>query len=113
MEAEPALIRLLHYSVVVIEGVGAVIIIVAAVLAVVEMGKALLGRAPTEALDSLRLHLARRLVLALEFLIAADILASLHTPDLQEVVLLAVIIIVRTVMSLSIAYEIRHAGGKS
>lgn len=113
MESEPVLIRVLHYSVVAIEGIGAVIIIIAVGLALAEMGKAVFRGAQREGIDALRLHLARRLVLALEFLIAADILASLHTPDLQEVLLLAVIILVRTVMSLSIAYEIRHAGGKS
>lgn len=60
-----------------------------------------------------RLRLAERLVVSIGFLIAADILKTVVTPTPEGIGLLAgiiiIIIIIRTVLSLSIAYELRRA----
>lgn len=76
--------------------------------AVIDLTYAACKRQFNNRLEPVRLQLAQRLVLALEFLIGADILSSLHTPTLKDVALLVAIIGMRTVLSLSISYELRH-----
>lgn len=100
----------LHIAVLILEIVGAVVIVSAAAVSVFDLGRAALGRSLREAVEWIRLEFAQRLVLALEFLIAADILATLRAPTLEGLAMLAAIIAVRTVLSLSIAFEIRLAG---
>lgn len=66
-------------------------------------------RPPSKAAASAaRFNLAQRLVLAVEFLISADILKTILTPTLNDMALPGSIIAIRTVLSLSIAYELRR-----
>lgn len=67
-------------------------------------------RANATALGQLdvRLQLGQHLVLALEFMIAADILKTVLAPTLQDLAYLGGIILIRTVLSISIAYELRR-----
>lgn len=54
-----------------------------------------------------RRHLGRAILLGLEFLIAADIIATvIGKPDMQRVLVLGVVVIIRTFLSLSITMEI-------
>jgi uncharacterized membrane protein len=101
----------LHIAIWVLEGIGVLIIVAATAVSLVQLGKAVLDGAINEGVERVRLEFAQRLVLALEFLIAADILATVHTPTLEGVGLLGAIITIRTVLSLSITYELRVAGG--
>jgi len=104
------IITLLHFAIGILEVIGAVIIIGAAGLSVFELASAALRHRNLNGVESVRLRFAQRLVLALEFLIAADILTTLHTPTLEGLTLLGIIIAVRTVLSLSTAYELRQTG---
>lgn len=92
-----------------IEVMAAVMIAVSVAIAAVEMGAALARRAFPERLTKVRLALAERLVLSLEFLIAADILKTVLAPTLDQLAVLGGVILIRTVLSLSIAYELRRA----
>lgn len=57
--------------------------------------------------DRLRTFLGRSLLLGLEFLVAGDIIKTVAVePTLDSVVVLAVIVLVRTVLSISIDVEI-------
>ncbi|MDZ7667890.1 MAG: DUF1622 domain-containing protein [Gammaproteobacteria bacterium] len=85
------------------------IIAVATGIALFDLGRTAFGREGEDGAELVRLAFAQRLVLALEFLIAADILATLHTPSLEGVGLLGAIIAIRTILVHSIAYEVRHA----
>lgn len=78
-------------------------------MSVFELVSTTLQSRSLDGIDAVRLEFGRRLVFALEFLIAADILTTLHTPTLESISLLGAIIIIRTVLSLSIAYELRQA----
>ncbi|MCC7023570.1 MAG: DUF1622 domain-containing protein [Thermomicrobiales bacterium] len=61
----------------------------------------------TQAYENLRRFLGRSLLLGLEFLVAGDIIKTVAIePTLNSVVVLAVIVLVRTVLSLSIDVEI-------
>lgn len=103
------MISVLHIATNILESIGAIIIIGAAAAAVVNLARSLYRRQLREIIERARLQFAQHLVLALEFLIAADILASIHIPTRDGLFLLGAIIAMRTVLSLSIAYELRHA----
>ena len=92
-----------------IEVIAAVMIAASVAIAAVEMGAALARRAVPERLTKVRLALAERLVLSLEFLIAADILKTVLAPTLDQLAVLGGVILIRTVLSLSIAYELRRS----
>jgi len=99
----------LNIAIVVIEAVGALMIVGAVLLSIGELALSVIKRNLTADTMAARLRLAQRLVLAIEFLIAADILKTIRTPTLEGMALLGAIIAVRTVLSLSIAYELRKA----
>jgi len=58
--------------------------------------------------QQLRQALGDYLLLGLEFLIAADIIVTLMAPDLQSLLILGAIVVVRTLISVSLQFELRH-----
>lgn len=103
----------LNIAIVAIEAVGALMIVGAVLLSIGELALSVIRRNLTADTMAARLRLAQRLVLAIEFLIAADILKTIRTPTLEGMALLGAIIAVRTVLSLSIAYELRKASSNT
>lgn len=99
----------LTYAVHAVEMIGAILIIISVVIGLIEVGWATLRSRIRDAVTSVRFRLAQRMVLALEFLIAADILKTITTPTLEGMAVLGGIIAIRTVLSLSIAYELKRA----
>jgi len=94
-----------------VEVVGALVIAGAVVASIVPFAAGLWPGRPPLRLSVVRERLGHGLVLALEFLIAADILRSLARPaNLLELTGLAVIVVLRTILSLSLEYELRHLG---
>ena len=57
--------------------------------------------------EARRNRLAYHLVLSLEFLIAADIIDTIVQPSLEELAILGVILAMRTVISLSLHWELK------
>ena len=49
--------------------------------------------------DSIRQQLGSYLLLGLEFMIAADVIATIRDPSLEEIAILASIVLIRTVLS--------------
>lgn len=47
--------------------------------------------------------------LSLEFLIAADIIETIINPDLDSLIVLGVIVVIRTVISVTLGWELKHA----
>jgi uncharacterized membrane protein len=66
------------------------------------------GKIATEAaqINSIRLRLGRTLILGLEFIVAADLIGTTTTPDYYAVGILAIIVIIRTVLSFSLNREL-------
>ena len=60
----------------------------------------------TAVINSIRLDLGRILILGLEFIVAADLIGTTTTPDYYAVGMLAIIVLVRTVLSFSINREL-------
>src|SRR5919112_273539 len=63
----------------------------------------------TQAKETIRLRLARGMLLALDFEVGSDILKTVLVPSFNELAILAVIVIIRIVLSWSLSKEIdRH-----
>ena len=71
------------------------------------------GRSSLMARESIRHHLGSYLLLGLEFLIAGDIMRTIMDPSIQEVLTLAAIVGIRTVISYSLNREIADDTGGS
>jgi uncharacterized membrane protein len=66
-------------------------------------------REQTQAKETIRLRLARGMLLALDFEVGSDILKTILVPSFNELAILAVIVSIRIVLSWSLSKEIdRH-----
>ena len=93
-----------------IEFIAAVMIVAAVAVAVWQLlSNVIRESVRRQAAIDVRLQIGQQLVLALEFLIAADILKTVLAPTLQDLGFLGGIILIRTVLSISIAYELRRS----
>lgn len=59
--------------------------------------------------QSIRAYLGSYILLGLEFLIAADIIATIAHPSVEELINLSAIVIIRTFISYFLGKEIEHA----
>ncbi|MCB9744787.1 MAG: DUF1622 domain-containing protein [Alphaproteobacteria bacterium] len=96
----------------VIGAVGALVItwgVLVGVLMLVrsEVGQAL-GHDVGEQRRQLRHRVGFYLLVGLEFLLAADIVATIVAPDLQHLSVLGAIVLIRTVISWSLSWELSH-----
>ena len=71
------------------------------------------GRDTIEPRERLRHDLAYYLLLGLEFLVAADIVHTILTPNLEELAVLGAIVAIRTVISLSLNWELKQSRANS
>jgi uncharacterized membrane protein len=92
----------------VIDFVGVAIIALGALIGVILCAQDLLRQErAVDAYSRLRTFLGRSLLLGLEFLVAGDIIKTVAIePTFDSVIVLAIIVLVRTVLSLSIDVEI-------
>jgi uncharacterized membrane protein len=92
----------------VIDFAGVVIIALGALIGVILCAQDLLRQErAVDAYSLLRTFLGRSLLLGLEFLVAGDIIKTVAIePTFDSVIVLAIIVLVRTVLSLSIDVEI-------
>ncbi|MDA2891348.1 DUF1622 domain-containing protein [Mycolicibacterium sp. BiH015] len=88
-----------------IEACGAVVIMIGAVVAIAKFIVAL-GRRDINQFSSVRLTLARFLVLGLEFQLAADVLRTAISPSFDEIGKLAAIAAIRTILNYFLNREI-------
>ncbi|MBI4813452.1 MAG: DUF1622 domain-containing protein, partial [Methanobacterium sp.] len=58
--------------------------------------------------NDIRLDFTNKIVLGLEFFIAADLIKSILQPTLNDVVVLAVIVAIRTVVGYSLNIELKE-----
>ncbi len=57
-------------------------------------------------INLIRLNLGRVLILGLEFIVAADLIGTTTTPDYYAVGILAIIVVIRTVLSFTLNREL-------
>jgi len=102
----------MELSALVIGGIGALVIcwgvaVGALQLIAVELAR-LRGEGVVERQDALRQRLGYYLLLGLEFLLAADIVETIIAPSLEHLGILAAIVVLRTVISWSLSWELSH-----
>jgi uncharacterized membrane protein len=56
--------------------------------------------------NAVRLNLGRILILGLEFIVASDLISTTTTPDYYAVGIVAIIVLIRTVLSFSLSREL-------
>lgn len=64
-----------------------------------------------EKINLIRLDLSRALILGLEFIVAADLIATTTAPDYYSVGIVAIIVVIRTILSYSLNREIAGLTG--
>lgn len=57
-------------------------------------------------INEIRLKLGRSLILGLEFIVAADLIGTTNTPDYYALGILAIIVLIRTLLSYSLNREL-------
>ncbi len=55
---------------------------------------------------TLRLHLGYYILLGLEFIVVADVLRTLIHPGLEELLILGVVVLIRTIISVTLHWEL-------
>jgi len=93
---------------VVFECVGALAMVIGFVVAVVLGARALRrGHGGTKAFTTLRTTLGGAILLGLEILVAADLIRTITSkPSIEDALILGLIVLIRTVLSMSIQIEI-------
>lgn len=88
---------------------GVLIILSGVILAIYQyLSQYIRGKIVSEndVLNSIRLNLGRTLILGLEFIVAADLIGTTTAPDYYTVGILAIIVIIRTVLSFTLNKEL-------
>lgn len=92
-----------------VEAAAVLVVALAVIQAVLGFLRAFFTYAEDKANDGVRLRLARWLMLALEFALAADILRTAIAPGWDEIGKLAAIAALRTVLNFFLQREMEHA----
>ncbi len=87
--------------------VSVAIIVYGTVVAIVSWVRSLLRHDEAGSVQRLRAEFGGNLLLGLELLIAADIIRTIVEPTYRELVVLASIVVLRTVLSVFLAREIK------
>ena len=94
-----------------IDILAASVIIISVIMAVISFLKILKNPIKDQTMEkeSIRLRLARGILLALDFEIGSDIIKTMQIPGLKELLILGVIVTIRILLSWSLSKEIdRH-----
>ena len=90
--------------------VGVIIILMGAVVSIHKFFEAIKQGKKAPVLNLVRQTFACYIVLGLEFLLASDIVMTIMAPDYYTLGILAGLVIVRTVMTVSLDRDIKQAG---
>lgn len=96
----------------VVEGIAAIVIAHAIVRAFVLYTRSSVSRSSIDKME-IRLSLGKSLALALEFLLAADILRTAVAPNWDDIGKLAAIAALRTLLNYFLERELKHSETKS
>ncbi len=103
---EQALTQALSFVVPLVEACGALIIVLEVLRTIIRYLLAFFRR-DSVTVRGLRVRLGRSMVMGLEFQVAADILKTALSPTWNDILLLAALIALRTVLNYLLEYELR------
>jgi uncharacterized membrane protein len=104
---EGIIIQLVQWLRLAVEGTGAFVIAVGALMAIFGFGRALVLKRPENYVE-VRLTLARYLALAIEFELAADILSTAIAPSWDQIGKLGAIVVIRTGLNYFLMREMKE-----
>jgi uncharacterized membrane protein len=105
----PAFFDFINYVSLILVMIGSAIIIYGAAKASVNIIARGLRRIPDSEMH-IRGQFSQKIIFGLDFFIAADILTSVVTPNLNDLTLLALVVGIRTVLSYFLSREIKEIG---
>lgn len=95
-----------EYIIIFVEACSAVVIFIGVVRAIYGFFRCCIGQHPRQKVSQVRMSLGQTMVVALEFQVAADILKTGISPAWNEILLLAAIIALRTVLNTLLEFEL-------
>jgi len=116
---EEALNHLFAYLIVFVEACGAFVICVGVTRSIIAYIRCFVFNHKCVDMAALRVELGKSMILALEFQVAADILKTGVSPTWKDILLLAAIIVLRTLLNYLLEHEmeslepIMHANGET
>jgi uncharacterized membrane protein len=111
--AQGWLTQLVHYLVPAIQAVGVFIVVWGVLEAIVGIVRRTVQRADSatpNVIGDVRLRMGSRMVLALEFFIAGDIIQTVIVPTWESLGILSGIVVIRTLIAYFLEYELRAGG---
>jgi len=100
--------EVLHLAALIIGAIGVLVILYGVARGTVKLIKTELAGSQTRDRNTLRMDLGYYLLLGLEFLVAADVIETLLAPNLEHVLVLGAIVVIRTVISFSLNWELKQ-----
>ncbi len=88
---------------------GAIIIIFGGMWAIIEILTKGIGR-DTIDYKAVKMDFTSKIMMGLEFFVAGDLIKSIITPSLNEVIILGIIVAIRTVVGYSLNLELKEMG---
>ncbi len=109
---EPTIVNLVSWLRLLIETTGTIIIAIGVVLALIKLARTLTAKR-TDGYTEVRLLLAKYLILALEFQLAADILSTAIAPSWEQIGKLSAIAVIRTALNYFLSREMQQENHQS
>ena len=97
---------IISFIVPLVEACGALVIVLEVLRTAARYVIAFLGLRPAQ-LTALRMRLGQSMVIGLEFLVAADILKTALSPTWNDILLLAALIALRTILNYLLEHELK------
>jgi uncharacterized membrane protein len=107
MALREILVQIIGFVVPVVEACGALVIVLGVGRTVVVYVLNFLKQECNEEVRALRIRLGQSMVMGLEFLVAADILKTSVSPTWEDILFLAALIGLRTLLNFLLEYELR------
>jgi uncharacterized membrane protein len=101
----PTIYDIIHYCAIILGFAGAVLIIFGGLRSIVRIIHHEFFSKSAHTYNQIRRDFTDKIVFGLEFLIAADILATLLTPTQQDLINLAVVVVIRTILGYFLSKE--------
>ncbi|MCP1661756.1 putative membrane protein [Methanocalculus sp. AMF5] len=96
---------ILDYCILIFEIAGAIMIIYGGIRGAIGIIKIEIFRSRTLKYGHIRRYFSNKIIFGLEFIIAADILATIIAPKLEDILLLGAIVAIRTVLAYFLSKE--------
>lgn len=112
MDIYASLIDVLYRIAILFEMIGSAVIIFGAGHSIWHYFSCVIAGNKQGSLDLIRLELGRSIILGLEFFVGGDIIRTVIMPDYYEIGLLAILVLIRTVLSYFLTRELASLGKK-